>query len=120
MPLPARNPQPPAPSADATLAAGWALLSEAGAAVASLASLEPAEQPLAPRAFALRAAAAGPARLALAERAIDDLAAVLHTGLAAITGASNAGRDVTTAANTLWREFDHARRGLLALTEAPE
>ncbi|WP_133366256.1 hypothetical protein [Qipengyuania sediminis] len=118
MALPSRN-QPPHPAPDASLAAGWALLTEAGAAVAELAAIDGADQSLTPREFALRAAAAGPARLALAERTIDDLAAVLHYGLNAIAAAAAAGRDVTTAANTLWREFDHARRGLIALIERP-
>ena len=70
---------------------------------------------IAPREFAMRAAVAGPARLALAEQGIDDCAAALHTGLTALLTAGEAGRDCTAAALTLWREFDRARSGLLAL-----
>lgn len=108
----------PAGAAD-SLAAGWELLHQAGDAVSGLAQL--GHQPLAllPRDFARRAAAAGPARLALAEQAIDDCAAALHTGLTVLIAASGTGRDCTAAALTLWREFDRARSGLLALT-APQ
>ena len=98
------------------LAAGWALLHEAGDAIAELAQLGREPAAIAPREFAMRAAAAGPTRLALAERAIDDCAAALHTGLTALIGATESGRDCTAASLTLWREFDRARSGLLALT----
>ena len=98
------------------LAAGWALLHEAGDAVADLAQLGREPAALAPRDFAMRAAAAGPSRLALAEQAIDDCAAALHSGLVALIAASEHGRDITAAALTLWREFDRARGGLLGLT----
>ena len=98
------------------LAAGWALLHEAGDAVAELAQLGSEGGVLSPREFAMRAAAAGPARLALAEQAIDDCAAALHSGLTALIAATEQGRDCTAASLTLWREFDRARDGLLALT----
>lgn len=116
LPSPAPRRAPPADAAD-SLAAGWELLHQAGEAVSGLAQLglEPLD-PL-PRDFARRAAAAGPARLALAEQAIDDCAAALHTGLTALIAAAETGRDCTAAALTLWREFDRARSGLLALTD---
>lgn len=98
------------------LAAGWALLLEAGDAVAELAQLGPEHCLVSPRDFAMRAAAAGPSRLALAERMIDDCAAALHTGITALIGASESGRDTTAAAFALWREYDRAREALLALS----
>ena len=101
---------------DGGLAVGWALLHEAGDALAELAQLGREAPAIAPRDFAMRAAAAGPARLALAEQAIDDCAALLHSGLTAIVAATEKGRDCTAASLTLWREFDRAREGLLALT----
>jgi hypothetical protein len=107
---------PHSPDPAAGMAAGWALLHEAGEAVAGLAQLGPELDAIAPRDFAMRAAAAGPARLALAEQMIDDCAAALHTGLTALIAAGEARRDTTAAALTLWREFDRARGGLLALT----
>lgn len=100
----------------AGLAAGWALLVEAGDAVAELAQLGAENNRITPRDFAMRAAAAGPSRLAIAERMIDDCAAALHTGITALIAADEAGRDTTAAALTLWREFDRAREALLALT----
>lgn len=121
-PLPRASHDPAArhePSA-ASLAAGWALLHEAGAAVAGLAQLGDEPHPLAPRDFALRAAAAGPGRLRLAEQAVDDCAAALHSGLTALIAAREADRDCTAAALTLWREFDRARTGLLALVAASD
>ncbi|WP_375290315.1 hypothetical protein [Qipengyuania sp.] len=101
----------------ADLAAGWALLHEAGEAVADLAQLGPDPKPLAPRDFAALVHAAGPVRVALVERGIDDCAAILHTGINAIINAHEAGRETTAAALTLWREFDAARDSLLSLTE---
>jgi hypothetical protein len=101
------------------LAAGWELLHEAGEAIAGLAQLGSEPHPIAARDFAMRAAAAGPARLALAEQAIDDCAAALHSGLTALMAGVDAGRDITAAALTLWREFDRARTGLLNLTATP-
>lgn len=111
--VPAR---PPRPHPIGGLAAGWALLHEAGDAVAQLAQLGRGGPALSPQDFAMRAAAAGPGRLALAEQAIDDCAAMLHCGLTALIAAAETGRDTTAAAITLWREFDGARAGLLALT----
>ena len=100
----------------AGLAAGWALLLEAGEAVAELAQLGPEHCPVSPRDFAMRAAAAGPSRLALAERMIDDCAAALHTGITALISAGESGHDTTAAALTLCREYDRAREALLTLT----
>lgn len=113
-------PAPSAPRAPARsggrLAEGWALLHEAGSAVAGLAQLGEEPLTLSPRAFAQGAAAAGPARLALAEQAIDDCAASLHLGLTALIAASKQGHDITAAALSLWREYDRAREGLVSLT----
>lgn len=122
LPSPSHRPVPPAasqPAESSGLAAGWALVHEAGDALAGLAQLAREPAPVSPREFAMRAAAAGPARLALTEQAIDDCAAALHTGLTALAAAAEARRDCTAAALTLWREFDRARAGLLALTAPP-
>ena len=114
LPLATRPRQPDGNSAG--LAAGWALLHEAGEAVAALAQLGGEPVAVSPADFAMRAAAAGPTRLALAEQMIDDCAAALHTGITALAAAAEAGRDTTAAALTLWREFDRARGALIALT----
>ena len=119
----AQSPYSPVPpmreAGDAGLAAGWALLHEAGQAIAELAQLGSEPMALTPAEFALRAATGGPVRLALAEQGIDDGAAALHTGLTALLAGAAQGRDGTAAALTLWREFDRAREALLALTSPP-
>lgn len=104
---------------EAGLAAGWALLHEAGQAIADLAQLGREPMAMAPGDFALRAAAGGPVRLALAEQGIDDCAAALHSGLTALVAGAAQGRDGTAAALTLWREFDRAREALVNLASPP-
>lgn len=101
------------------LAAGWALIHEARDALAALADSGREPLPLSPREFAMRAAAAGPARLAAAERALDDCAATLHIGLTALIGAQEKGQECAVVALTLRREFERARAGLLSLTAPP-
>ncbi len=104
---------------EAGLAAGWALLHEAGQTIAELAQLGSEPMVMAPGEFALRAAAGGPVRLFLAEQGIDDCAAALHSGLTALIAGAAQGRDGTAAALTLWREFDRAREALVALASPP-
>lgn len=101
------------------LASGWALIHEAGEAIAGLAQLGASDMTIAPGDFAGRAAAAGPAKLRLVGRMIDDCAAALHTGLNALIDAAEAGRDPTAAAVTLWREFDRARTALVETITPP-
>lgn len=113
-PAPAESHVAPPPGG---LAEAWALLHEAGDALAQRAQLAPDPSPVAPRDFAIRTMAAGPARLMVAEWMIDDCAASLHSGLTALIAAEEAGRDTAAVAMTLWREFDRARSGLLALTQ---
>lgn len=115
LPLPPTSPAGERGADSGGLAAGWALVVEAGEAIASLAQLAPEARAIAPREFAMRAAAAGPARVALAEDLVDDCAAALHVGLTALLAATQSGRDPTAAALTLWREQDRARSALLAL-----
>lgn len=114
-----RQPWQPRDGAEGGLAAGWALLHEAGQAVAALAQLGREPMALTPSEFARRAAAGGPGRLVLIEQAIDDCAAALHSGLTALMAGAAAGRDGTAAALTLWREFDRARDALVGLATPP-
>lgn len=117
MPSPAAEPRGVLPANGAGgLAAGWGLLLEAGDALAELAQLGREPAVIAPREFAMRAAAAGASRLVMAEQAIDDCAALLHAGINALIVATEHRRDCTAAALTLWREFDRARDGLVVLT----
>ena len=50
-----------------------------------------------------------------AEHGIDDLAAVMEPGLAALLAVKARGAEATAPARTLWREFTAARAALLAL-----
>ena len=109
----ADNARPAPPSSG--LAAGWALLLEAGTAIAGLADVQDEAEIIAPRDFAMLAASGGPERLLRTEQMIDDCAATLHCGLNALADALGDGRDVASAALALWREFDRARRALVGL-----
>lgn len=65
--------------------------------------------------FPHNALAAPDWRCALADSALGDLSAILQPGLAALRAIEAEGRDPTAAAVTLWREFHHARQGILGL-----
>jgi hypothetical protein len=93
----------------------WAALQDAGAAVGALAGLA-AEKPTPQlRNFPALIKDAGGWRLALAERGVADLAAIMQPGLKALLAVHARGQDPTAAAVTLWREFHAGRATLLAL-----
>lgn len=54
-----------------------------------------------------------------AEEAIDDLAAIMEPGLAALLGVNARGVNPAVPALALWQEFHAARSALLALTPPP-
>jgi hypothetical protein len=108
----------PAGAADGSaeaIAGKWAALHEAATVVAALAGIaaEPRPDGL-PQALH---AASAPARAA-ADQAVDDLAAIMEPGLAALIAVHGGGRDPAAPAQALWREFVAARDGLLALLAA--
>lgn len=55
----------------------------------------------------------------LAEQTIADVAAMLDSGLTALTTLSRRGQDTAAPALVLWREFHAARAGLLSVLETP-
>jgi hypothetical protein len=113
---PATATAPAARSADA-IARQWAMLHEAAAVVAALAGV--ADTPgSALRRFpgALRKAPHG--RRALAEQAIEDLAAIMEPGLAALLAVHRRGGDASAPAAALWEEFATARATLIGLVTA--
>lgn len=63
---------------------------------------------------------AGGWRLELAEQGINDLAAIMEPGLAALLAVHAHGVSPATAALALWQEFQAARAALLALAPPPE
>ncbi len=97
----------------------WAALLQAAGVVAMLADRAEA----APRGraddFPAAIAAAGGWRLALAAQGVDDLAAVMETGLAALLAIHGRGADPTVAAQALWEEFAAAHETLLGLLPPP-
>jgi hypothetical protein len=97
------------------LAMRWAALHDAADAVALLAGIAPERPAAAIRAFPAQIREAGGWRLALAETGVDDLAAIMRPGLAALLAVKARGQDALAPARALWHEFDRSRAALLAL-----
>jgi hypothetical protein len=93
----------------------WAALQDAANVVASLAGLEPEPAMSEIRNFPALIRDAAPWRRDLAERGIDDMAAVMAPGIAALLGVSARDADPRPAALALWRDFVAARDAILAL-----
>lgn len=93
----------------------WPTLHQAADAVAAMAGIS--ADPMSPqqRDFPKSARAAGGWRLALAQQGLDDLAAIMEPGVAALLAAHARGADAPAAALALWEEFSHARDALMAL-----
>ena len=102
----------------AVVMAQWEAVLEAAAAVAALGGI--AREPLSPELLAVprRVPASDDGRYLRLASAIDDLAAILQPGLRALLMLTAKGRDTTTAARTLWREYHAARGAILALADA--
>ena len=96
----------------------WAALQEAGAVVCALAGEEPERSSPEIRNFPAMIRDAGGWRRELAENGVDDLAALMEPGIAALLAVNARGIDATIPARALWREFVAARDGLLALIPA--
>ncbi len=96
----------------------WAALHDAAAAVAALAGLEPERNPPTIRNFPAVIKDAAGWRRELAEKGIDDLAAIMEPGIAALLSVNARGADATAPALALWREFHAARAALLVLAPA--
>ena len=97
----------------------WSALHQAASIVAALAALPGDLKAAAGPEFPAMMRAAGGWRLALATQGIDDLAAVMEPGVAALLSIHGRGADPTVAAQALWEEFAAARDALLALAPPP-
>jgi hypothetical protein len=93
----------------------WAALQDAANVVAGLAGLDPERTTSEIRNFPALIRDAAPWRRELAERGIEDMAAVMEPGIAALLGVNARGADPRAAALALWREFTDARSAVLAL-----
>jgi hypothetical protein len=94
---------------------GWDALQEAAAVVAVLAGVpaEPLEGDM--RAFGAKLAQAPHWLRDMVRQGIEDLAAIMEPGLAALLTVHSGGRDVAAPARALWSEFVAARDALLAV-----
>lgn len=93
----------------------WAALQDAANVVAALAGLAPERTTPEVRNFPALIREAAPWRRELADRAIEDMTAVMEPGIAALLGVNARGADPRPAALALWREFTEARAGVMAL-----
>jgi len=93
----------------------WAALQDAANVVAVLAGLEPERSTAEIRNFPALVRDAAKWRRELAERGIEDMAAMMEPGIAALLGINARGADPRPAALALWREFTAARAAVLAL-----
>jgi hypothetical protein len=108
----------PAPASGKTrggLSTRWAALHDAADAVAALAGLAPERASAAVRNFPAQVRDLGGWKLELAERGVDDLAAIMQPGLAALLAVNARGQSAGAAAQALWQEFLAARDALVRL-----
>lgn len=98
-----------------TLTRKWTALQDTANIVATLAEIAPDR---AESDFPAVIGQAVPWRRELAERGIDDMTAVMESGLSALLGIEARGADPRAAAQALWREFAEARSAILALSPA--
>jgi hypothetical protein len=109
--LPLADPRlDPAP-APAALVAQWEALHDSAAALGKLAQIAP--EGSAPP-FGPLVETALPWQLTLAAQGLDDIAAMLAPGLAALGTLTARGQETAAPALALWREFHAARAGVLA------
>ena len=98
----------------------WEAVHQAAAAVGHLAQLgreEPADETTL---LPVRAADLEDPYFRSVANAVDDLSAVMQPGLRALLALSEQGKDTTSAALALWREFHVARNAILSLVRAGE
>ncbi len=93
----------------------WAALQDAANVVAMLAGLEPERTTADIRNFPALIRDSAKWRREFADRAIDDMAAMMEPGIAALLGVNARGADPRPAALSLWREFTAARAAVLSL-----
>jgi len=111
----------PAPSSAKSSAMGnqiglrWAALAGAGTVIGMLAGQEPEKPSRQIRDFPASLRDCDGWRRDLAAGGIDDFAAIVEAGLAALLAVNARGMDCHAAAQALWQEYVSARSALLAL-----
>ena len=98
----------------------WAALHDAATVVGTLAGV--ATEPMRPelRNFPAAMRDLGGWRREAAEQGIDDLSAIMESGLAALLAVHARGTNPAVPALALWQEFQVSRAALLVLTPPPE
>ncbi len=96
----------------------WAALHDAAAVIAPMAGMAPEPMTAELRNFPAIIRDAGGWRQNLAEQGIEDLAAIMEPGIAALLAAYARGTNPAAAALALWEEFRAARAALLELAPA--
>lgn len=98
----------------------WSALHDAAHVVAGIAGLSCPALSQAVRAFPAHVRDATGARRAQAEQGIEDLSAIMESGLSALLAALARGTHPQAAAQALWGEFVRSRDGLLHLALGPD
>lgn len=98
----------------------WAALNDAAALVCRLAGIAAETKTPELRNFPAKISSLSGMRLTLAQDGIDDLAALMEPGLAALLAVQARGHSPAPAALVLWREFHAARAALMALVPPQE
>jgi hypothetical protein len=93
----------------------WSALHDAAALVCTLAGLQPEMRKPDVRNFPAIMRDTGGWRYDLAKQGVDDLAAIMEPGLAALLAVSARGQSPGPAAAALWQEFVASRAALLEL-----
>jgi hypothetical protein len=93
----------------------WTALHEGAAVVSNLAEVSPEFRKPEERNFPIIMRDTGGWRYALAQQGVDDLAAMMEPGIAALQVAHKQGGSTLAAAKALWQEFKTARAVLLDL-----
>lgn len=97
----------------------WSALHDAAQAIASIAGIQAPGMSQAQRAFPALMRDAGGWRRELGEQGIEDMSAMLESGLGALLAALARGASPRPAATALWEEFCRARDALLDLAPPP-
>lgn len=105
--------------ADGMAGMRWAALQDAAAAVAVLAGIAPQPLPACLRDLPLRLPRLSGWRRRAIEQGIEDLAAIMEPGIAALLAVRGGGGNPAVPALALWREFEQAR-DTLAILLPPE
>ncbi|MFM6931622.1 MAG: hypothetical protein ACKOUT_05190 [Novosphingobium sp.] len=93
----------------------WSALHDAAGIVATLAGLAPEAMTAELRNFPAVIRDAGGWQREAAEQGVEDVSAIMETGIAALLAVHARGIDAHTAALSLWHEFMTARAALLRL-----